>query len=739
MQGRKTRSHSIYYRAMISLILVAMLSLFVSFSFFYPRVLNAARTRILEQRDYAMQQTVLTMDRLFSQAVSLSTTVEKASALRPYKLTSGSVSALMDARLLISQLCASQDNLYALFYHLLGSDELIGNNGTIAMDSFGRDVWSLSTLSQAELHQLVENPAEYHLHVIPQALGCHDKASRPHSVLPFVTSISSQGKTYASLLFFFDGERVASEMGRSWQHDTVFLTDGSQILFSNDPNTANTLTAQQLSAKVAGEVLPGGSLLYLSPSALFGFSYGSVCRSDAVQTELASLRTVITIFMLAALVGIVLLTVLISRWNYQPVRQFCADIGVDLSTRRSDSELLRARFDDLMQSNRALAEDLQSSHQMLEDAILQRLLVSIPQERKMWIDRAVNAGVFSGVIRCTAALCLSDGSERPQPASDPHFRLHRISSKGHDVLLLFHCDADADFSSAAAYFSVHFPQCCICYAPLCESWSALPDTYEMLLKRLPVLRQLEPAVISWDDPCLKSPVKTSFGEDALHELSESLRIKSADDLRFAASLLNACLSEETHAVSELRLLTLDALQILCEALESAGLLSASALERMNPLAQGRLDDPRRMKVLLNSAVEIALSSFPKNDFTHRNQLSQDVLLYIEEHLLDPSFSIYTISETFGLSESAFSHLFKRTFHTTYSSYVNKQKLIHAFDLLCDESIPLEEVALRLGYSRSSNFGRMFKAEVGMSPGKYRSLHSQADLKSGVSSKESAQE
>ena len=87
MQRRRARGRSIYYRAAISLILVAMVSLFVSFSFFYPRTLNAARTRILEQRNYAMQQTVLTMDRLFSQAVALSTTVEKASVLRPYNLT----------------------------------------------------------------------------------------------------------------------------------------------------------------------------------------------------------------------------------------------------------------------------------------------------------------------------------------------------------------------------------------------------------------------------------------------------------------------------------------------------------------------------------------------------------------------------------------------------------------------------------------------------------------------------
>lgn len=46
MQRRRARGRSIYYRAAISLILVDMVSLFVSFS--YPRTLNVARTRILE-------------------------------------------------------------------------------------------------------------------------------------------------------------------------------------------------------------------------------------------------------------------------------------------------------------------------------------------------------------------------------------------------------------------------------------------------------------------------------------------------------------------------------------------------------------------------------------------------------------------------------------------------------------------------------------------------------------------
>lgn len=36
-----------------------------------------------------------------------------------------------------------------------------------------------------------------------------------------------------------------------------------------------------------------------------------------------------------------------------------------------------------MQTNQDLAESLQTSHKALEDAILQRFLVSIPQEREL--------------------------------------------------------------------------------------------------------------------------------------------------------------------------------------------------------------------------------------------------------------------------------------------------------------------------------------------------------------------
>lgn len=719
----RKNSHSIFYRAIVSLTIVAVFSLLVVFAFFYPRTINAARTRVDEQRNNAMQQTVQAMDSLFSQAITLSTIIERESSLRPYTLRQGDTVMIVNAKDMISQLSSTQRNVAAMFYHIIGSDWVIGNDGAVAMSSFGKDVWRLGTLSQTELHQMMEQPANYHLQILPRTSGYSTVVSSRQDVLPFLISISSRGKSYASLLILFDANSIASELVRSWQDDAIFISNGEQILFSTDSSATDILSIDQRSGSIFGQALANDRALYVSPSKLFGFSYGAVCRSDVLQAELRSLRNTALLFIMAALLGILLLTMVISRWNYQPVRQFCADVGVDLSVKRSDSDLLRARFEELMQTNRDLAESLQTSHKALENTILQRLLVSIPQERELWIERGINAGLFAGACRCTIAICLSDGSDQPVPVSDACFVLHRIPSRGHDALLLMHRTTTSDDQAAVDYFSTLLPGSRICYAPLCEVWNDLPDTYELLLKQLPALRQLqETAVIALNDPRLQLPPETLFGEEALHALSESLRDQSADDLRFAASLLSACLGEEARTVAEMRLLTFEALQMMCASLESHGLLNASALERMNPLAQGCLDEPKRMKSLLNNAVEIVLASFPKVNASPRNPLSQDVLVYIEEHLLDPNFSIYTISEAFGLSESAFSHLFKRTFHETYSSYVSKQKLIHAFDLLCDESIPLEEVALRLGYSRGSNFGRMFKAEMGMSPGKYRNLH-----------------
>ena len=74
-----------------------------------------------------------------------------------------------------------------------------------------------------------------------------------------------------------------------------------------------------------------------------------------------------------------------------------------------------------------------------------------------------------------------------------------------------------------------------------------------------------------------------------------------------------------------------------------------------------------------------------------------------------------------MTDSAFSHFFKRFFGITFISYVNQRKIERAKELLCSTDESIDAVATRLGYSSASNFTRMFKASENITPFAYRQM------------------
>jgi AraC-like DNA-binding protein len=57
--------------------------------------------------------------------------------------------------------------------------------------------------------------------------------------------------------------------------------------------------------------------------------------------------------------------------------------------------------------------------------------------------------------------------------------------------------------------------------------------------------------------------------------------------------------------------------------------------------------------------------------------------------------------------------------TSFSNLLDRERREKATFLLESSRIPLEQIAERLGYSTSSNFGRAFHQWTGMTPGAYR--------------------
>ena len=65
-------------------------------------------------------------------------------------------------------------------------------------------------------------------------------------------------------------------------------------------------------------------------------------------------------------------------------------------------------------------------------------------------------------------------------------------------------------------------------------------------------------------------------------------------------------------------------------------------------------------------------------------------------------------------------LFKQKMGVSVYRYITQRRLIAAKSLI-EQGQPLEDVALKVGFSDYSSFYRAFKQEFGISPRRYRSL------------------
>jgi two-component system response regulator YesN len=93
--------------------------------------------------------------------------------------------------------------------------------------------------------------------------------------------------------------------------------------------------------------------------------------------------------------------------------------------------------------------------------------------------------------------------------------------------------------------------------------------------------------------------------------------------------------------------------------------------------------------------------------------------YIEAHYADPNLSLNQISEHFQLSASHFSLIFKEVLGEKFVDYLTRIRVEHAKEQLTSSDMPIQEVALQVGYVHSISFIRVFKKHAGMTPGDYR--------------------
>ncbi|WP_318615611.1 AraC family transcriptional regulator [Sporosarcina sp. YIM B06819] len=96
--------------------------------------------------------------------------------------------------------------------------------------------------------------------------------------------------------------------------------------------------------------------------------------------------------------------------------------------------------------------------------------------------------------------------------------------------------------------------------------------------------------------------------------------------------------------------------------------------------------------------------------------------YIKNNFANP-ITLDDIVDASGLSKYHFTRLFHKTIHSTPIQYLTNTRINKSIDLLKDDKLTIDEIAVKVGFSNGNYFGKVFRSSLGLSPGEYRNSKS----------------
>lgn len=101
--------------------------------------------------------------------------------------------------------------------------------------------------------------------------------------------------------------------------------------------------------------------------------------------------------------------------------------------------------------------------------------------------------------------------------------------------------------------------------------------------------------------------------------------------------------------------------------------------------------------------------------------------YIEKNLCQ-NIRLADVAKLVNMSESAFSHFFKKRTNISYISYLNNLRIARACHLLASTTLSASEICYACGFNNKSNFIRIFAKKKNMTPIEYREYITQMLIK-----------
>lgn len=133
------------------------------------------------------------------------------------------------------------------------------------------------------------------------------------------------------------------------------------------------------------------------------------------------------------------------------------------------------------------------------------------------------------------------------------------------------------------------------------------------------------------------------------------------------------------------------------------------------------------KLALTTEFELlAGASFSNSLSSSESERINLIYNYLKENHLD-TITLTDIANEVSMSNDTFCRFFKKTFNTSFFSFLNEYKVSIASKMMIDTDLSISEIGYKTGYNNLTFFHRQFQKHMGVSPSKYRKAYQRIPL------------
>lgn len=684
------KSTSILSRSVIALVIMSLLCGGILLSITAGQVSRDSYESAYKEYEKAIENAANLLDDMFYEFYRYSIVISNASDLRPVNLNT--MVGQINAKEKLFELKNVNNNVLNICVYYFEKNLFITNDCSYTPEYFLNSFYRLDNMSSLELFSLFTEANFNKANPIFKYCGdvySPDNGGYVKNCIFIIMPLPYwDGGLYGTMGLLVDTSKVIKQLSLAAGSGMVRITNsnGDVLLTANDKNFGNNEYH-----------------CFSRQSDYFDLVYEIyVDETQLAQYSVFSNKLVGILLMSVLLFGICVF--LMSKWISRPVSQLVMHISQEGRKVGNEFNLLQSYIYDLnekVEQNRIYANEL----------IIRRLLSG---QNLSSIDLDLCETEFKGdYSACFVFLARFDS------AFDDVKHMISIEEE-HALIHLFRWNAvntligtiatDSDVKEAInhiTFFVAHKPCIIACgigendISMLSESLSTAENLFNNLIYRN------RKGVFYADN---EDQSKSIYPTNELHALRHAMDIHSSSQLRIAAERIESALQNPSMS------------------LECASMV-AYELADIFPEIRGSINNVDEFCEIVKYTIEKKVQAFSQETQTElsiqRNgygeEFAQKVKEFISAQLLNQEFGITYTAHAFGMTDSAFSHAFKRVFNETYIDYVNRKKMNAAKEMLAEGKMSIDEVAHRLGYSSASNFSRMFKALTGSTPGAYRRI------------------